>query len=88
MWGGVREKGHVAEGLLAVEFFSVVRTKGNPVLVCLGPLTLVEENNFTRYAARRGSSAAAGTGFCPQGNPLVGRRPGFVMLWRSTKITR
>jgi len=74
MWGSVREKGHVAAGLLAA-LSGAVWTEGNPVLVCSGPLTLVEEINFARYAARRGNSGLVVLGACPQGNPLVGRRP-------------
>jgi len=47
---------------------------------------LVEEINFARYAARRGSLVDAGAGVCPQGNPLVGRWPAFVSSRNPPKL--
>jgi len=49
---------------------AAVSSEGNPVLVCLGPLTRAEENNYARHAAKQGSQVLVSADASPQGNPL------------------
>mgnify|MGYP003571936521 CR=1 FL=1 len=69
MWASVGEEGHVAVGPLVVAL-AAVSSEGYPVLVCLGPLTRAEENNYARHAEKQGSQALVLADAFPQGNPL------------------